>query len=152
MNGIIELFEVARAKTGGTMLQYIVEAVIPKEDGSLDIDLPVGYFLWATRINVHDDAVWKIQVYRLNECRFEDYWQGIKATIFMYLGRMEPPGFATIFWPHVFGKVEGLDLREEIVGRWKLRIIPNTEGKIKVKLAYMLIDTPLKVRINKKGG
>jgi len=143
MNGIIELFEVARARTGGTMLQYIEEAVIPKEDGSLDIALPVGHLLWATRVKVHDDdTIGQIKLYRLTECRFEDYWQGIKATIYMYLGRIELPGFATILWPHVSGQVEGLDLREEIMGRWKLRIIPKTKGKIKVKLAYMLIDAP----------
>jgi len=141
MNRMIELLGEARKKTGGMMLQYIVEAVIPKEDGSLDIDLPVGHLLWATRIHVHDDnTIYQIKLYHRTICRFEDYWQGIKATAYIYLGRVEPPGFATIFWSHVFGQVEGLDLREKMMGLWKLRIIPNTEEKIKVRLQYILID------------
>jgi len=138
----IRLLGEAIKKTGGTVFQYIEEVVIPKEDGSLDINLPIGHLLWATRINVDDDdTIDQIKLYRHTVYRFEDYWEGIKAIAYIYLGRVELPGFATIFWSHVFGQVEGLDLREEMIGHWKLRIIPFSKTqKIKVKLQYILID------------
>ena len=122
--------------------QYGIEGLmqnvkLSKESG-FEIDLPCGYLLWLTRIQAeNDDVIDKVKLLNQGKCRFVDNWAGIKATACVYLGEIEPSGFATIIWLHYFG-TDGVDLRKAMPGEWKLEILPKVDREIEITLQYTL--------------
>jgi len=142
---IAMLGEIIR-KTGGKVSWFTQEEVAKKED-NFEIKLPIGCFLWLTRIQVqNDDTVDKVMAYSYSHSLrypsyFEETWSGMKATAHAYLGAVEPAGFATIPWFHFLGQIEGLDLRNAMPGDVKLCVIPKEGDKIKVTLLHARIIT-----------
>ncbi|MHC1624714.1 MAG: hypothetical protein ACXQS2_01775, partial [Methermicoccaceae archaeon] len=128
-------------KTGGRISWVAQEEVVKKED-NFEIKLPAGCFLWVTRIHVQDDTtVDKVIAYPYpyRYSYFEESWSGMKATAHAYLGAVEPAGFATIPWFHFLGQIEGLDLRNAMIGDVRLCIIPKKGDEIKVTLSHARI-------------
>lgn len=106
------------------------------------IELPSGYFLWSTRIIATKDT--DIKTVELFDCInrqeiWRDYWSGIKAIAYLYLGKVEEKGIATIFWPYITGGVTGLNLTNSITRDHVLRLQTHKENLGLITLQHRLL-------------
>ncbi len=118
-----------------------IELNIENLDETIEIT-PITYFLWSTTIIApNDTSILKVKLFHQTTCKqlWIDSWEGIKAVAFLYLGKVEPLGRATIFWPYVTGEVTGLDLRGVMIGDYVLKLQASNENLGKIILQHKVL-------------